>query len=426
MSRLLKFFLIIIPFVILVLGFQNCGEPFKSSVLDGSSPSGTSPSENDPPVGNPPVIDPPVSPPLIQAPGNITPLFAASHLKWSFPATNAGFAQVTKNLGGACDTRLEAFLRDKAVTPVVFDEGLLPGDPLIAATALVKRTLARVLDIAFCAYYAPDAQGREQALMAVKDYIQEWEDTYVGDGNPINDRFFVDLFLAVDFLSPKLSREDHDAIKSIATIIDQKEIQFMAAFNSNDNRLKNNWFTRHLIIRYLANVTLRNTSNLNSLKAQFVSNIDQQYIAPSGFTPSTCANLQQISSYGSFDLQERDAFLYHSVGIHEVLPLILLEENFLPASSKQTLLNSLSILKPFVLNQATHPEFQCSEVPYDINKLALDPSLGNNWDPDSQARMFRYARLLWPEIKPWTSRYETNDHPAWFRILFNAFGDGVN
>ncbi len=407
MSKLIRNLAILVFSVLLIAQFQNCGQAFEPG-----SDSGGSIAQSEQGV--------------VETPESMTPVYLASRLQWNFPIDDIGFATVTRNLGSRCPRRIEDFLRDKEVTAVIFDEGLLPGDPRIEEMRLVKRSLATVLDIAFCAYFATDETVKEQALAEVKNYIYEWEAAYVGDGNPINDRFFTNLFLAVDLVSPKLSREDHEAIRNLASIIETKEVEFMEAFDTNDNRLRNNWFTRHLVIRYFANITLRDDAVLNLLKAEFERTIGAQYNEPADYNPSSCSNLMSVGAYGSFDLQQRDSFLYHSSGIKDILPLLLLEEGFVSEASKQALLEAVNILRPYVLNQRSHPEFQCTVVAYDIERLQLNPALGNNWDPDSEAQMFRYARLVWPETKEWTTRFETNDHPLWFRILFNAYGDGSN
>ncbi len=399
----------------LLFSYQNCGSGYLASSTNTQASNGDSslqPDPNGPSAKN------------YELPAAVTPLFKASDLDWNLDETSSDFLVAVKGLADQCTARREAFNAIKRVVPVILDEGLLPGDPRIAEMRDVKSAMDMVLNIAFCAYVASTPQLRQDALNTVVNYIIEWNTAYEGDGNPINDRFFVQLFLAADLLTPKMTEAQINAIKNLASRMDAKEVTFMARLGANDDRLRNNWMTRHLVLRVYANILLNNTTNLNTLQSRLNDDIRTQYTAPTGFQlSSTCANLRSVGSYGSFDLQQRDAFLYHASGINELTALILLRKGLFTIASLATLKTAVEVFRPYVLGEKIHPEFQCTKVQYDRDKLALQPSLGANWDPNTQRNLFRYSRLIWPETMMWTERFLTTEYHPWFKIFVVGHGD---
>lgn len=357
-------------------------------------------------------------------PNQVVPKFAASMLDWEFNENNPAFINAITALGSTCEQRRLDFIKiPNKFSPIIYDEGLLPGDPLIEKMRNAKSAIEQNLNIAFCAYVAPTTTLRDVALKTSLDFIMTWNKTYVGDGNPINERFFINLFIAADLLFPKMNKTQITSIRNLAARMEKKERSFMATLRPTDGRLKNNWMTRHLMILTFANIILDNKTRLNQLKSTLNADVNRQYSAPANFTLSTCANLRNIGAYGSYDLQERDAFLYHMSGIAELAPLTSLYPSFLNTNSKNKLLTAINLTKPYVLGQKNHPEFKCSKVAYDIQKLKLQPSLGDNWNPHNYRTVYRYARLQWPETKAWTSRFLTTDYSAWFKVIVTGKGD---
>lgn len=413
--------------------FQNCGPSF-TAYSDGVD-THSSGSIDDRPIEDDlidneetPTPDPEPTPEPIsyELPTSVVPLVEASQLNWQFNDNSPDFQAAVRNLASQCSSRLSDFVATKAFSPIIYDEGLLPGDPKIEQMRPVKAAFEKVQEVAYCIYFANTPALRLSALAALIDYINEWNRVYVGDGNPINDRFFIKLFIATDLAMPKLSQTEITAIRSLAQRMDLKEITFMNSLNTNDNRRKNNWMTRHLMIRTLANITTKNASNIAALKTKINTDVNQQYTTPTGFTLSTCANLRSIGAYGSFDLQQRDAFLYHLSGIAELVPIMNLKADLFTPQTYQKILTALNITKNYVLDLKTHPEFRCTSVQYDKDKLVLNPSLGNNWNPNDQRVAYRYARLIWPEIIPWTGRFITNEYAPSFKVYFTGKGDFLN
>lgn len=357
-------------------------------------------------------------------PKSVAPLVEGSRLNWTLDVNAVHFNNAVNGLAGQCTTKIQEFQANNQVVPYIYDEGLLPGDPKIEQMKIVKRGFSMMTNVAFCAYFASTASVRDQARNVIANYITSWNATYVGDGNPINERFFVTLFIAGDLLKPRLNATQITALKNLAKRIDGKEITFMSKLGANDGRRKNNWMTRHLMIRLFANITVNNTTNLSTVKSSINSAINSQYTAPLGFILSTCSNLRSVGSYGSYDLQERDAFLYHAAGLSELMPVLALAPQYINATPKSKLLTAINVMKPYVLLTKSHPEFKCTKVSYDLQKLALDPTLGNPWNPQNARVMFRYARLTWPSsVKPWTGSFVNPTYDPWFKILVAGRGD---
>lgn len=413
----------------LVLAFQNCGKRYDakygSSELESTSGLDDFDHVDDPPTT--PVDPDPEDPPTVTKayilPTEAVPAVEDSRLDWSFNESNPDLIKAIEGLASQCATRRVDFQNTQKLAPIVYDEGLLPGDPKITEMANVKSAFEKAMNVAFCAYFANTPEERKSSLDSAAKFIVDWNATYVGDGNPINERFFIRLFTIADLLFPLLTQPQIDAIKSLAQRIDRKEIAFMAALPATDLRLRNNWKTRHLMIRYHANLMLNDATKLQEIQTAINQDIAKQYTAPTNFTLSTCANLRSIGSYGSYDLQQRDSFVYHLSGIAELLPLMAVRPAIFNATSRSRLLAALNVTKPYVAGTKEHPEFRCSSVQYDKDKVALDSSVGSNWKPYASRVVYRYARLLWGETEAWTSSFMTTEYAPWFKVFYTGKGD---
>lgn len=411
-------FFIIVPIIGFLFLFQNCGSEYDSKF--GSMEEQSTDDTQDP------QLDPPVTPPPGKAyilPTEVTPMVEPFKMNWTFTETNPDFIKAVNGLANQCETRRLDFEATVKFSPIVYDEGLLPGDPKIAAMKDVKAAFDKALDVAFCVYFAKTAMERTNALNSVTKFIVDWNATYVGDGNPINERFFVKLYTVADFIFPLMNTSQIAAARSLATRMDAKEVTFMGTLLPTDNRLKNNWKTRHLMIRVYANIILNNTAVIQQLKTAINQDINTQYTAPAGFVLSNCANLRSVGTYGSFDLQQRDAFVYHVSGLAELAPFMALNPTMVNATPNAKLLVAIEVTQPYVLGTRVHPEFVCTSVQYDRDKLALDPTLGANWNPDSSRVLYRYSRLIWKGTEPWTTRFITDQYAPWFKVFYTGKGD---
>lgn len=413
-----KYFFILVPIIGLLFFFQNCGSQYDAQ--HGSVEQDYSEPDVE---GDALMLQAASVAPSYVLPTSVVPLIEKAKMNWSFDTNSSDFNNAINGLSGQCATKRADFEATRKLAPIVYDEGLLPGDPKIAQMKEVKASFDKALDVAFCVYFSSSVTERQSAFASIAKYISDWNATYVGDGNPINERFFTKLFFVADLVFPKLNATQIRAIRSLATRMDQKEVKFMGTLNANDGRLKNNWYTRHLMIRVYANIILNNATKIQELKIKINQDIISQYSAPTGFKLSTCGNLKNIGVYGSYDLQQRDAFVYHLSGIAELAPFMVSNPTIVGVTQKAKLLAAVNIMKPYVLGTKVHPEFRCTSVQYDKDKLALDPTLGANWNPDNAKVFFRYARLLWVETDPWTTRYVTTAYAPWFKIFFTGKGD---
>ena len=399
--KLLKYTLVFSTLIGCVFAFQNCGSP------QSSSGSLTAASEEQA---------------TYILPSEVTPLIESYKLDWSLTKSSE-FLKAASNLRGQCESRRNDFESTRKVVPIILDTGLLPNDPLIAEMENARISFDKALNVAFCAYFAKTSDERHLALTSMVNYIVDWNNTYVGDGNPVNERFFVKLFTLADLIFPLLNQEQIVAIRSLAQRMDQKEVTFISSLNAGDSRLKNNWRIRHLIIRIHANIILNNPVQIQALKTALDQQITTQFTAPAGFTLSSCSHLRNVGAYGSFDLQERGALSSHVAGITEMIPLLVLSEGFMSASAKAKLFEALELLKPYVLGEKVNTEFVCSTIPYDAERIAIDPTIAANWNPNGSRVLFRYARLIWESTESWTGRFITNEYAPWFKVFYAGKGD---
>lgn len=408
--------------------FQNCGKGFEAVQVSAHSYGSTNGQDDNGGSGGSTSPSPVPTSKRYELPTTAVPLFAASKLNWTFDdaATNSGFQNSVDNLAGQCESRRATFLSVKKVVPVIKEEGNLPNSPNIADMKPVKDGLDQLPNVGFCVYFAASAAERAASLKAVTDYFAEWEATYVGDGNPINDRFFNNLFLVADLVAPKLTAAQYQTVQRMAERMDAKDVSFMNALGANDDRRKNNWMIHHLMIRVYTALFSTDTNRMAQVQGALNSEIARQYKAPSGFIASTCSNLAAIGSYGSYDLQQRDALFYHAFGLSSILPFLRLKPDLLTTESANALATAVTVLKPYVLNEKVHKEFTCTTVQFDRDRIALDPSAASNWNPDSQSIMFRYARLGVASTSAWTTRFVTPTYHPWFKLYFTGKGDVLN
>ena len=418
--------------IAITLGFQNCGTGFEaapqlslgSTTADGDGPNTSGNGGNT--GGGSGNTPPPAAPKAYVLPTSVTPLYAASKLNWSFDdsAANTGFQSAVGNLAGQCETRRTNFLAVKKVVAVIKEEGNLPGDPNIEAMKPVKDGLDQLPNVAFCAYFAKTDAERATALKTVTDYIAEWEATYVGDGNPINDRFFGDLLMSADLVAPLLTAAQYQTMQRFAERMDSKEATFMGALNpATDERLRNNWMVHHRMLRFYASLFSNDTNRAASAASAINAEVLKQYSAPTGFKLSTCSNLAAIGAYGSYDLQQRDALFYHAFGLTSLVPLLRLSPALFTADAKARLQSAVDLLKPYVLAEKTHKEFTCTTVQFDRDRIAKDPGAASNWNPDSQSILYRHARLGLTGVSAWTTKYVTPTYHPWFKLYFTGKGD---
>jgi hypothetical protein len=87
--------------------------------------------------------------------------------------------------------------------------------------------------------------------------------------------------------------------------------------------------------------------------------------------------------------------------------------------------NALALFQPYVLGEKSHREHACSRSQYDKDRALVDPAHTAPWDPDTARTMFRHARLAFTNVRPWTSRYITEEYAPWFKVYFRGKGDAL-
>ncbi|WP_211868402.1 hypothetical protein [Neoroseomonas terrae] len=82
-------------------------------------------------------------------------------------------------------------------------EGRLNSDPARRAAGQVKASFPMLLNLALAARLGPDGL-RRPALAKISDILLAWLAAYRPTGNPIDERFFLLLFLSIDLVLPSL------------------------------------------------------------------------------------------------------------------------------------------------------------------------------------------------------------------------------
>ncbi len=187
-----------------------------------------------------------------------------------------------------------------------------------------------------------------------------------------------------------------------------------------------NWMMHALTLRTYAALIARNATKVAAIKPTLNAFVASSFTTPGGFMLSSCTNLRAIGVYGSYDLQERDAFKYHMVGLQDSLELGTLEPTFLDSAALTAATNALSLLKDYVTGAKVHNEFVCSTVAFDRERAdAGTPGFSGPYVPSSSKEAFRYGRIVVPASRSWTSSLATADYSDWLKVLISGRGDEI-
>jgi hypothetical protein len=308
------------------------------------------------------------------------------------------------------------------VIDVIDEEHRLASDPVAVRTRRSTDPILGAPALGLCARYATGAQ-KDQCIEAAIGYLNRWSRVYVAQGNPIDDRHLFELVMLGDLVMQWMTVFERNQFIAMVNRMLAAEASFMDNLSNTDLRRYNNWMLASRALRVLAARVTRNSTVFAAQHDALWASVSEQYSAPNppGFVDTNCVSPTPVPGYVSFDFQQRDAFLYHMAGLLHVVKLEALIPSMFPSTTGQRslLLTALSATRPYVLGTLVHQDFVCTTVAFDIQRGLVGP-----WNPISDRLAFRYARLGWPEIKSWTTRFMTDaGYYSWFKLFATAHGE---
>ncbi|MEL6760513.1 MAG: hypothetical protein AAFP04_08925 [Myxococcota bacterium] len=323
-------------------------------------------------------------------------------------------------------------LDDIQVLEAFLVEGLSGSDPMRQPSEVVRRELDEaVVASAYCVYFA-DRAVSDLNQAALERLLRRVFDTYVGGtnadlttdnddpGNPINEQYILPIVFLIDFLAESMAEDLWEDSQAFATQLNQRIDAFMTALGPNDNRRKNNWAMTALTTRYFSMRVAKEDESavdiLDDVEALIAENLEP----PSDFELSSCENLASIGAYGSFDLQRRDAFRYHTPVFYKAFWLVVLADGLAP-DTMDLLESAYTVLEPYVSGVRVHQEFVCSQVELDrVRAEAGDPGFSGPYDPLTQKYVYRWGRIALPSSQAWTAQFMSESYKLWDLLVLTG------
>ncbi|WP_188967836.1 hypothetical protein [Neoroseomonas lacus] len=273
--------------------------------------------------------------------------------------------------------------------------GTLNSDPAHRAAGRVKATFPTLLNLALAARLGPD-DVRGPAFAKVSRILLAWSGAYRPSGNPIDERFFLLLFLAADLVLPVMPGTARLVLRSWLRDFVAAGDRFYARRPANDLARQNNWMAARLLVRALAGTIAGNdTTQMQTRRLLFT-------FGQVNFERDADGRLDGRT----FDFRQRDALTYHVVDLDFLLKILSFVPGVVDAELRAHIRRGLLFCKPYVLGEKEHIEFLRTTVSFDVKRREQDPSntdfQNRPWQPARAWPLLRLAALSFPEITSWT------------------------
>lgn len=290
--------------------------------------------------------------------------------------------------------------------------GTLNSDPAHRAASQVKASFPSLLNLALAARFGPD-DLRQPALAKLSSILLAWSAAYRPTGNPIDERFFLLLFLALDLVLPLLPATARFALRTWLRDFVTAGDRFYARRPGNDLARRNNWMAARLLVRALAG-TIAGDEEAGRETRHLLSSFGQI-----NFERDEAGRLDGRT----FDFRQRDALTYHVADLDFLLTILIFVPNVVDAELRDHIRRGLHFLKPYYLGEKEHIEFLHTSVAFDLKRRDHDPSNTSfqncPWQPTQARPLVRLAGLPFPEILSWTGPVVGTPHTELLAALLS-------
>lgn len=365
------------------------------------------------------------------------PNAGATSFAWDEGAEkSAAFGPAARSLLSTCTDGVKA-LSTLEAPPSFIDEGKSSSDPARMKSAAIWTALDDVMPrLGYCARLVNPAQS--QARAAIIEYVKRLAAVYVGGlntnaaaddddpGNPINEWHLLSVAFAIDMIHAKLTGADLAVADDLLTKAENRVAQFMNALTSTDLRRKNNWAARALTLRAAGALARADSAKAQNVAAALNQHAADVYVAPAGFTLSSCANLASVGAFGSADLQRSDSLNAHVQPLQQLVRLVALRKGYVSANAEKAFGAALEVLAPYASKQKTHEEYVCTTSSTEkANHDAGVPGFSGPWDPEQGRLAFRFGRIAYPTTRTWSGAFTTAGPTGWIDVFVTGKGDVI-
>lgn len=322
-----------------------------------------------------------------------------------------------------------------AVEPIerIEMEGVLSTENRYQRSSKAVRMFPTMISWAFCARLEaadPAGQKCKTALfegLFGKDGNQGWLGIYKPTGNPIDESNLLPLIQAIDIAGPLFTKTDVEKVRSFLKQIIAQGDRFFAAKKSSSSSRVNNHNTWRLTVRAAAAKALNDQILLSETRSLFTRQVADDLLEPAGWKPDQkCANNASESRYGGYDFRQRDALHYHVYNLEAFVFAATFTPDMLEQTGHKAINDALDFLRPYFTGQKIHLEFVCSIVPFDRERAnaGIKEYRTNPWKPERARKLFRDARPVFPEVKPWTTHIVDDNYSPVQKLSAALHGEG--
>jgi hypothetical protein len=273
--------------------------------------------------------------------------------------------------------------------------GTLNSDPAHQAADKVKATFPTLLNLALAARLGPDS-AKGPALAKLSRILLAWSATYRPTGNPIDERFFLPLFLALDLVLPLLPDTEQVALRSWLRGFVSAGDRFYARRPGSDLARRNNWMAARLLVRAVAGAIAGDAATRKETRRLLTQ------FGRVNFERDATGRLDGRT----FDFRQRDALAYHVADLDFLVAILTFVPDVVDAEPRAHIERGLLFLKPYFLGEKEHIEFLHTTVSFDVKRRDQDPSnvgfQNQPWQPSQASSLLRLASLTFPDITSWT------------------------
>lgn len=254
-------------------------------------------------------------------------------------------------------------------------EGMLPTHPDRIATEKSLEDMDKVVNLIYASYGSDSDMYGEKA----KQFVVAWSNTYIPDGNPINENKLTALFWAYHLFKESFSNEQKQQVETWMKTIADKELARAKTPN-------NNWEAKRLKII----ATIGAILNLEALNEYALEGF-KTYIESAYYADGT-----------SNDLRERDALRYHVSGL---MPTVAVFVNGVSFDDRYNLFDymgpsgssverSVDYVVPYVTGELQREEWTNSKAAIDKKRAAAglaEYQPGVLYDPSHAIPLFEWV-----------------------------------
>lgn len=254
----------------------------------------------------------------------------------------------------------------------------------------------RIYSFALCSLVDPERQGdfRSSALTGV----MAWVNAYQPGGNPIDERNFLPMMLAIDLLGPAFSPSDQEKLRRWLEEFDAAQVRAEASWPQPVpmgpakilfGRRLNNWKAWHLMNRVVVNRLLGRDAVVKEV----------------GTALDLLAARQIYDDGSTLDFLVRHGLHYHLNTIEAYLKIFLVDPLLLSEATRHRVILALDFVRPYYRGEKTNIEFANSPVPFDEARANAGEVrfVHEEWKPERASRVLRMARVVFPKLRDWTA-----------------------